>query len=134
MRTVLLLVICTLLISGCARTKFGRASLANKAKVELIGKTKKEILLCAGVPNRSEKADNIEFLTYVSGGDSRGSIRSSRNSSSRRSSVSVKKRYCEVTFIFDSGIVEKVNYSGRTGGLATRGEQCAFVLQNCVSN
>jgi len=42
MRTLLLLIICTLLIGGCASTKFGRASLAKKAQVELIGKTKKE--------------------------------------------------------------------------------------------
>jgi len=46
--------------------------------------------------------------------------------------VSIKRRYCEVTFVLQNNIVQKVNYSGRTGGLITEGEQCAFVIDNCV--
>jgi len=34
--------------------------------------------------------------------------------------------------VLRDGIVEKVNYTGRTGGYATQGEQCAFVVENCV--
>ena len=28
---------------------------------------------------------------------------------------------------------EKLLYTGRTGGILTKGEQCAFVVENCVS-
>jgi hypothetical protein len=120
------------LLAGCASTKFGRADLAERAKVELIGKSKKDILMCAGVPVRSEQAENMEFMTYYSGGDSDAYIAGGAGSSAGGGAVSVKKRYCEVTFILRNGIVEKVNYAGRTGGLITEGEQCAFVLQNCL--
>ena len=120
------------LLAGCASTKFGRADLAERAKVGLIGKSKKDILMCAGVPVRSEQAENMEFMTYYSGGDSDAYVAGGAGSSAGGGAVSVKKRYCEVTFILSNGIVEKVNYAGRTGGLITEGEQCAFVLQNCL--
>lgn len=132
-KTLVLLVIVTLL-AGCASTKFGRADLAQRAKVELIGKTKKDLLICAGVPLRSEQAEDMEFLTYLSGGDSDAYVSSGAGSSAGGGTVSARKRYCEVTFILRGGVVEKVNYSGRTGGLITEGEQCTFVLQNCLPN
>ncbi len=132
MKNILVLVVIATLITSCASTKFGRADLAKRAKVELIGKSKKDILMCAGVPVRSQQAENMEFLTYYSGGDSDAYVTGGVGSSVGGGVVSVKKRYCEVTFILKDGIVEKINYAGRTGGLITEGEQCAFVLQNCL--
>ncbi|ADJ27061.1 hypothetical protein [Nitrosococcus watsonii] len=129
--TLALLVIATLL-AGCANTKFGRADLAERAKVELVGKSRKDILMCAGVPVRSQQAENLKFMTYYSGGDSDAYVAGEAGSSTGGGAVSVKKRYCKVTFILSGGVVEKVNYAGRTGGFITEGEQCAFVLQNCL--
>ena len=127
-KTLILITIVMLWLNGCANTKFGRAEQAERAKTELLGKTKAEIMMCAGVPVRSEKVDNYEFITYLGGGDSdvyeTGEIRT----------ASIKKRYCEVTFAFQDGVVVKINYSGRTGGLVTKGEQCAFVVQNCLTD
>jgi hypothetical protein len=133
MKLAFVFVIAALLI-GCASTKFGRAKLAKRAKVELIGKTKNDILMCAGVPVRSQHAGNIEFMTYYSGGDSNAYLAGNAGSSAGGGVVSVKKRYCEITFVLRDGLVEKVNYTGRTGGLITKGEQCAFVLKNCLPN
>ena len=41
-------------------------------------------------------------------------------------------RYCVVNIVMVGGKVTAVNYIGRTGGLTTQGEQCAFAVQNCV--
>ena len=130
----LTLLVITTLLSGCASTTIGRSDIADRAKVELVGKSKKDILTCAGVPVRSQQTDNMEFLTYYSGGDSNAYVAGGTGTSAGGGAVSIKKKYCEVTFILSNGIVEKVNYSGRTGGLLTKGEQCAFVLQNCLDN
>jgi hypothetical protein len=132
MKYALVVVVITAVLTGCASTKFGRADLAERAKVELVGKSKKDILMCAGVPVRSQQAENMEFMTYYSGGDSDAYVAGGAGSSAGGGAVSVKKRYCEVTFVLRDGVVEKVNYAGRTGGLITKGEQCAFVLQNCL--
>jgi len=128
---VLVVVAITTLLFGCASTKYGRADLAKRAKVELVGKSKEYILMCAGVPMRSQQHENMEFMTYYSGGDS-DAYGAGTASSAGAGAVSVKKRYCEVTFVLRDGVVEKVNYAGRTGGLITEGEQCAFVLENCL--
>ena len=42
------------------------------------------------------------------------------------------RRYCEATFVLKDGMVQQVNYQGRTGGLLTKGEQCGFIVENCV--
>jgi hypothetical protein len=94
--------------------------------------SKIDLLSCAGVPTRLLEAEGLEFLTYISGGDGTGVTVGGVNSSVHGGVTSMKKRYCEVTFILKDGRVEKVNYTGRRGGLSTKGEQCAFVLENCL--
>ena len=93
---------------------------------------KAEVLACAGAPVRSAVADDVEVLTYVGGGDSRSVATGTGGYGVGVAGVATQRRYCEVTFLLRNGVVEKVNYAGRTGGLATRGEQCAFVLENCL--
>ena len=113
---VLALTLCAF-SSGCA--VFKRAEKAEAAKIELVGFSKTELLSCAGVPVRSEKVGDMEFLTYVSDATGIGFFHR-------------RKRYCEVTFTLRNGIVEKVSYSGNTGGTFTEGEQCAYVVTSCM--
>jgi len=88
--------------------------------------------MCAGVPVRTKQIEDMEFLTYFSGGDSCGYFAGGTSSSAAVGTVSMSRRYCEVTFILRNGVIESLNYIGRTGGKLTKGEQCAFVLQNCI--
>lgn len=103
--------------SGCAVHK--RAKMAERAPSELVGLSKIDLLSCAGVPVRSEKIDNMEFLTYVGSGDSKGIFHR-------------RQHYCEVTFTLRDGVVQKVTYAGNTGGYFTKGEQCAYVIAPCL--
>ena len=104
-------------VSGCAVHK--RMKMAETAKSELVGLSKTDLLSCAGVPIRSEKINDMEFLTYVSDATGIGFFHRS-------------KRYCEVTFTLKDGVVEKVSYSGNTGGRFTKDEQCAYVIVSCI--
>ena len=117
-------------LSGCAAHQ--RADVARQAQIDLVGYTKAQILACAGAPVRSDRSEDIEVITYVGGGDSTGAAVGVAPSSVGVGVVGTKRRYCEVTFVLRGGIVEKVNYTGRTGGLATKGEQCAFVVEGCL--
>jgi hypothetical protein len=95
--------------------------------------SKKDLLACAGVPARRDRADDLEFLTFTGGGDSTAAaIASATSPSTAVASGKVLHRYCDATFVLKDGIVQKVNYQGRTGGLLTKGEQCAFIVENCV--
>ena len=116
--------------SGCI---YQRAGLASRAKTELVGMSKIELLSCAGVPVRQERMDNLEFLTYSVDADGVGAAVAT--SSSPSTAIATGKRtyfYCDVTFVLKDGVVQKVNYKGHTGGLLTKGEQCAFVVENCL--
>ena len=116
--------------SGCI---YQRAGLASRAKTELVGMSKIELLSCAGVPVRQERMDNLEFLTYSVDEDGVGAAVATSTSPS--TAIATGKRtylYCDVTFVLKDGVVQKVNYQGRTGGLLTKGEQCAFIVENCL--
>lgn len=115
---------------GCAAQQ--RAETAKRAQAELIGLSKADLLACAGAPVRVASSSNTEVLTYIGGGDST-IIGGGAASTTGGGVATALRRYCEVTFVMRGGRVEKVNYAGRTGGLITEGEQCAFVVQNCVS-
>lgn len=113
------LIVCLVLCfsaAGCSVHK--RVNMAERGLSELVGLSKAELLSCAGVPVRSEKVDDFEFLTYTSGGTRGFFCRSGR--------------YCEVTFTLQNNVVEKVSYAGNTGGYFTEKEQCAYVIAPCL--
>ena len=111
MKKLLLIV---LLLSGCV---FHRAEMASRATSELIGMSKEDLLICAGIPVKQERIDDLEFLTYSGGGGDVGKI---------------LDYSCEATFILKDGIIKKINYHGRTGGPLTKDEQCTFIIENCL--
>lgn len=103
----------------------------------MIGMTKEKLLACMGAPTQQAAAGETEVWSYPSGGDTNnfGSATGSTNSLGDThvfgSSHSVH-RYCVVNIVMAGGRVTAVNYTGRTGGWASQGEQCAFAVQNCV--
>ncbi|MFZ5504612.1 MAG: hypothetical protein ACOY7P_03900 [Pseudomonadota bacterium] len=117
-------------LGGCA---VQRANLAERAQSEMVGMSKKELLLCAGVPLRQERVEDLEFLTFSGGGDSVSSGAATAVSSKTVvGTETTTRRYCEATFVLKNSAIEKVSYQGRTGGLLTKGEQCAFIVENCL--
>jgi hypothetical protein len=108
------LLLIAFLLSGCV---FQRAEMANRAKSELLGMSKEDLLICAGVPLKQERIDDLEFLTYSGSGGDVGKI---------------LDYSCEATFILKDGIIKKITYHGPTGGPLTKNEQCAFIIENCL--
>jgi hypothetical protein len=135
------MVVLGIVLAGCA---VERANLAERAQSELVGMTKVDLLSCAGVPARSAKEGGIEVLTYDGGGDvitaggtvgAYNGVHNAYGSNGTFGGVNVsrgRRLYCEATFVIQDGKVAKVSYSGQTGGLLTKGEQCAFIVENCV--
>ncbi len=124
------IVVLSLALSGCI---VQRTIVANRAQTELVGITKTQLLSCAGAPHRQERAEVLEFLTYEGGGGSVGFGVLTQTSPSMGVGVGgSNRRYCEATFVLRNGVVQSVNYQGRTGGLITKGEQCAFIVESCL--
>jgi hypothetical protein len=120
-----------MVLTGCASR---RADVASRAQTELIGMSKKELLLCAGTPGRQDKVNNLEFLTYSSSEDG-GSGVGLGLSIAPALSVGVgtsTRRYCEATFVLENDLIQKITYRGRTGGPLAKDEQCAFIVDLCL--
>ena len=131
-----------LFVSGCAAQ---RAAVAQDAQSKMVGMTKEQVLSCMGAPANKASEGQTEVWTYKSGNGATtvssfstanamvsGTANAATGSGFGSSVSTASKRYCIVNVVMTSGSVSKVNYSGPTGGLITGGEQCAFVVRNCV--
>jgi len=116
-------------LSGC---KYNRVKTAQAAKTELIGISKGELLSCAGVPDKVASSNGVEFLSYRSGGETSYSANTIYGYNAT-TFINSSHRFCDITITLKNDKVQRVSYSGKTGGLLTQGEQCAYVLENCVS-
>ena len=112
--TIAILMIVLLTTASCSSARRAeRAELAERAKTELVGLSKIELLICAGVPVRTATEGGLEFMSYGSSSHGWGGA-------------------CVVTFVLKDDVVETVNYSGRTGRHSQNGEQCAYAVINCL--
>ena len=123
--------------NACSSSRFGRAQVATQAKAQMIGMSKEQVLACMGAPFQQAAVGQTEVWSYPSGGDTttvstaNGSVDAAGNASAFGVSQSAH-RYCVVNVVMTAGKVSGVNYTGRTGGWASEGEQCAFAVKNCV--
>lgn len=127
-----------LLLGLCATAcSVERAEVASEAQNKMVGMSNEQLLACMGAPDRQATIGDTEVWSYISGGDTStfanatGSTNETGYTHVFGSSHSIH-RYCVVNIVTKSGRVAAVHYTGRTGGLLTRGEECAFAVQNCV--
>lgn len=134
-----------LILSGCA---VERAAVANNAQQQMIGMSKEQVLSCMGPPGGKQAEGVTEVWSYSSGGETvsssyasatgtasgvrMGNMLSASGSSQGFGFSNTQSRYCVVNIVMSGGMVNRVNYSGPTGGLITGGEQCAYAVRNCV--
>jgi hypothetical protein len=145
LRTVVTASIVLATTQGCA---FQRAATADRAKTQMIGMSEQQVLACMGVPAGRQQIAGTDVWAYPSGGESNttseafgqantsgtvyGNSYNSNTTASAFGTSTTRNRYCVVNVVFQDGRVGAVNYSGRTGGLLTGDEQCAFAVQSCA--
>jgi hypothetical protein len=122
-----------LLIGACA---LQRAQEASKAQATLLGMSKEQVLTCMGSPRNSAAVGSTEVWSYFSGDgrtDTFGVVNTwgSQGWLSGFGSATTASRYCKVDVVMVDGRVTHLNYSGPTGGLLSKGEQCAYAVENC---
>jgi hypothetical protein len=113
------------IISGCGNTPFDRASAAKDAQSVLLGMSKSELIACAGIPNRSLKDGDVEYLEYTSSG-------TYTQTDSNSGASNTFDRDCTGTFFMRDGVVTDLKYGGNTGGLLTEDHQCFYIVENCL--
>jgi len=125
MRILGIVALCAAL-GGCA---FERAEVAQKAQASMIGMPKEQVLACMGAPASRATEGNTEVWGYNSGN---GMAVTSASYGRYGGTAVSSSRFCNVNIVMTGGQVSAVNYTGPTGGLLTRGEQCAYAVDACV--
>lgn len=137
-------------LAGCA---VQRAVVAQGAQEKMVGFSREQVLACMGPPATRAAEGTTEVWSYGSGNDrtttvgtgfaqTDGSISGERRgnqfsatgqaTTTSLATVSSSRRFCTVNVVMTDGRVSRLNYAGPTGGILTGGEQCAFVVQNCL--
>jgi outer membrane protein assembly factor BamE (lipoprotein component of BamABCDE complex) len=118
----LAVIVACVLISACS---LQRAEEAQVAQSRLVGMSAERVLACMGPPLNKATLGQTEVWSYGSGNN--------RTAVSYGNGVAVgTQRFCTVNVVMTGGRVSAVNYSGPTGGLLSRDEQCAFAIENCL--
>jgi hypothetical protein len=156
---VLALGACTLgLLAGCS---IERAQTAAAAQTQMIGLSKGEVLACMGIPQAKAVEGDVEVWSYETGNGRSDTVSNGYSNTSATAAgvaeatragnttyaagaaagssqtnsfgfASTRHRSCTVSVVMNNGVVSRVNYSGPTGGVLTKGEQCAYAVQNCT--
>lgn len=138
-----------------------RAQTAAKAQTAMIGLSKGDVLACMGVPQAKSVEGNIEVWSYASG-NGRTDTFSNSQSTTNAAAAGVgqatrigntvygaaavagasetsgwgwstrRNRGCTVSVVLTDAKVSRITYNGPTGGPLTKGEQCAYAVENCV--
>ncbi len=111
--------------------------MATKAQTSMVGMSKEDVLSCMGTPAGKASEGETTVWTYMSGDGSTDTVLSGQanrygNQVIATGSGFSTTRSCKIDVIIRSGRVTSINYSGRTGGLLTAGEQCGYAVENCV--
>jgi hypothetical protein len=96
--------------NGCV---FHRENILEDAEYRVQGRTKAEILACAGTPSSTRKREGNEYLIYTNG------LPSSEPGS------------CKVTFTLQDGHVSKFEFSGDLTGMKASANTCYQVVRGC---
>ena len=160
-RRSLLLTLGTCTLGLLASCSIERAKTAAAAQTQMIGLAKGDVLACMGIPQAKAVEGHVEVWSYETGNGRTDTVSNSYSNTnataagvaqatrignttyaagtaagnSQTSSfgiASTRHRSCTVSVVLTNGSVSRVNYSGPTGGVLTKGEQCAYAVQNCT--
>ena len=99
-----------IIISGCVLVAQEQA---NRAKKVLVGKTKAEILACAGVPTSTFTGGGVEYFAYSS-------------------AVTKTNNQCVMTLTFSGDRVSAVAYRTVSGVFTAPQEACGDMVSTCL--
>jgi hypothetical protein len=125
MKGLALAVAALALVSACAPE---RGAPTPDTPSPLIGRTRAELLACAGAPNRTARDGDAELLIYTAMGSRTVSGEMTRFGERK---LQEEVYHCEATFAIRNDRVAGVTYRGTTSSVPARNEACAAIVARC---
>jgi hypothetical protein len=118
-----------LLVAGCA---YQDSHVAQSAQQGLIGVSKADLDMCAGLPTKSERIDNTtEMRSYERSAETNSGINLTFPVIGGGVAIGAGG-YCHATFKLVDGRVTELRYSGETSELGLPNGVCAPIVRGCV--
>jgi hypothetical protein len=127
-RSILLAGLCAGL-SGCILMD---QQAATTAKTALVGKSKSEILACAGIPNQTYRDGSTEYLAYAGSGNVRMSATANQTFGTTIYSGASRQSQCVVSIAIQDGTVAAVTYRSTGGAITAPDEACGQIVKGCL--
>ena len=127
------IVAAALALGACSQ--FENQERAERARSELIGMSRGQLVECAGQPDRVVQSGNLETLIYLHGEQRRMVGEPDPQGTGMQTSAPIANStpWCEATFTVESSRVTNVRYRGQTGGLITGAQNvCGEIVYHCV--
>lgn len=129
------LIVLLLASAGCAA--YERSREATQAQSRMLGLRDDQVRQCAGPPSTVERRGDSEIWVYQSGGEDVRRDTTPTGFGRGETGLSpgadpLPKRNCTIRLTMRNQRVTRVNYYGVTGGVFSQGEQCAFIVANCL--
>lgn len=106
---------------------------ATQGKTKLVGKSRSEILACAGVPNATFRNGPTEYFAYgASGRAHSGGSAMYLGNGMFTTHGSSRQAQCVVTIAFQGNRVAAVNYRSSGGAIIAPDEACGSVVRGCL--
>jgi hypothetical protein len=122
------------LLPACGSLR--RDDMAAKAKTQMIGMAKEDVLACMGIPKKKMTEGAVEVWSYLSTngyGYSYGSKARITGGNSLYGSEH-EKRFCTVNVVMKNGFVTALHYLGPTATYAYNTlDQCGYAVAACVN-
>jgi hypothetical protein len=111
---------------GCA---IQRSNHAERAQTDMLGLSKADLYRCAGLPDKQERIDDEEFLTYqndllTSGGLTMPIIGGGLNF--------FDSKYCHATFVLKNSKITALTYAGNAASTLAPLDQCGYMIDACI--
>lgn len=119
-----------LALSGCILVAQQQAQ---QGKTALVGKSRAEILACAGVPNATFRDGGTEYFAYSGS----GMLRSGGSTTYVGGGVFLHsggggQSQCVATLAFQGGRVANVSYRSSGGAVTAPDEACGNIVKSCL--
>jgi len=133
-RRIFSLFVLASLLSGCMGS-LARDDAAAKAKVQMLGMSKEDVLACMGIPKKKAAEGKTEVWSYAStdGYGTRTENNFKVTSFYTTKPSSHERSFCTVNVVMKDGVVGRINYLGPTAtSFYNDDDQCGYAVAACV--
>jgi outer membrane protein assembly factor BamE (lipoprotein component of BamABCDE complex) len=122
-------------LSACVGGSLRRDDNAARAKTQMIGMSKEDVLSCMGPPKKKATEGATDVWSYLSTDGQGNSVSDTyKPTGYSHTNSSHNKRFCTINVVMKEGVVTRINFLGPTAtNFFNTNDQCGYAVAACVN-